>query len=158
VIARLNGHVRAGGLGLVGAADIAVAGPAATFAFTEVRLGLTPAMISITTAPRMRPRDAARYYLTGETFGPQQALDSGLITVIGEDVDEALAPILTALAACSPQGLAETKQLLSRNLLVDFDDDAALMQQWSARLFASEEAREGMQAFLERRPPRWVAP
>lgn len=158
VIARVDGHVRAGGLGLVGAADIAVAGPGATFAFTEVRLGLTPAIISLTTLGRMDERSAARYYLTGESFGADAAVASGLLTLAGDPVDEALAPVLTALAAASPQGLAETKALLIEAVVARFDRHAADRQAQSARLFASDEAREGMQAFLERRPPRWAPP
>lgn len=80
VIAYVNGHVRAGGLGLLGAADLAIAGPAATFAFTEVRLGLAPAVISLPLRPKLEPRAAARYYLTGETFDAVEAARIGLIT------------------------------------------------------------------------------
>jgi len=155
VVARLDGHVRAGGLGLVGACDIAVAGPAASFAFTEVRLGLAPAIISLTTLGRMTQRTAARYYLTGETFDAATAAASGLITVAADDVDATLAPILDALRACSPQGLAETKPLTTAAVRSEFAARSDAVQALSARLFASDEAREGMLAFLERRPPSW---
>ncbi|HLY34847.1 MAG TPA: enoyl-CoA hydratase family protein [Jatrophihabitantaceae bacterium] len=155
VIARVNGHVRAGGLGLVGACDIAVAGPAASFAFTEVRLGLAPAIISLTTLGRMTQRAAARYYLTGETFDAGAAAACGIVTIAADDVDTALAPVLDALRASSPQGLAETKSLTTAAVRADFAARGDAVQALSARLFASDEAREGMLAFLERRPPEW---
>ncbi|MDT4938657.1 MAG: enoyl-CoA hydratase [Pseudonocardiales bacterium] len=155
VVARVDGHARAGGLGLIGACDIAVAGPASTFAFTEVRLGLAPAIISLTTLGRMTERAAARYFLTGETFDAAAAASGGLISLAADDVDAALVPILEALRACSPQGLAETKPLTTAAVLADFAAHADEVQALSARLFASGEAREGMLAFLERRPPTW---
>jgi enoyl-CoA hydratase len=156
VVARLDGAVRAGGLGIVGACDIAVASDKASFAFTEVRLGLAPAIISLTTLGRMTERAAARYYLTGETFGAQAAADCGLITEAVDDLDAELATITDALWACSPQGLAETKPLTSRQARSAFAENGDEVQALSARLFASEEAREGMTAFLQKRPPRWV--
>lgn len=156
LVARVDGNVRAGGLGLVGACDIAVAGPRSTFAFTESKLGLTPAIISLTTQHRMSDRAAARYYLTAETFDAATAVETGLVTVAADDVDTALAPILDALRACSPQGLAETKRLTSAAVRAQFSARADEMQELSARLFASEEAREGMLAFLQKRPPAWA--
>jgi enoyl-CoA hydratase len=153
VVASLDGHVRAGGMGLVGACDIALAGPASTFAFSEVRLGLAPAIISLTTLPRLTARAAGRYYLTGETFDATTAARIGLITDAVDDIDAATHAVLDALRRSSPQGLRETKPLTTG--AVTFADGDALTEQ-SARLFASEEAREGMAAFLEKRPPRWV--
>ena len=82
----IDGHVRAGGLGLVGACDIVLTGPASTFAFTEARLGLAPAMISLTTLPRLDPRAASRYYLTGETFDAPTAARIGLVTEAVDDI------------------------------------------------------------------------
>ncbi|MGK5529708.1 enoyl-CoA hydratase family protein [Streptomyces sp. URMC 129] len=157
VVARVDGHVRAGGLGLLGACDLAVAGPAATFAFTEARLGLAPAIISLTTLPRMPERAAARWYLTGATFDAATAERIGLITEAAGDVDAALAALLDQLRACSPQGLAETKKLTTRGVLRAFDEHGEAVQEVSARLFDSEEAREGVLAWLEKRPPRWAA-
>lgn len=156
VIARADGHVRAGGLGLLGACDLAVAGPAATFAFTEVRLGLAPAVISLPLLPRLDPRAAACWYLTGATFDGPEAARIGLITAAGQDVDAVLAPYLDALRKASPQGLAQTKRLVTADVLRVFDRDADAMAELSARLFGSAEAQEGMRAFLERRPPSWV--
>lgn len=156
VIARLDGAVRAGGLGLVGACDLALAGPNSSFAFTEVRLGLTPAIISLTTLGRMSERAASRYYLTGETFGADAAAACGLVTAAPTDLDAALAELTEALRGCSPQGLAETKALTTEGTRAAFSEHGPAVQALSARLFASEEAREGMLAFLQKRPPRWA--
>jgi enoyl-CoA hydratase len=156
VVALIAGHVRAGGLGIVGACDIAVAGPTSTFAFTEVRLGLAPAIISLTTLGRLNERAAARYYLTGDSFGPQEAAAIGLITTAAADVDAQVAAIADSLRACSPQGLAETKPLTTLGTLGLFTERAEQVQAQSARLFASAEAQEGMQAFLQKRPPAWA--
>jgi enoyl-CoA hydratase len=156
VVASIDGHVRAGGMGLVGACDIAVAGPASTFAFSEVRLGLAPAIISLTTLPRLSARAAGRYYLTGETFRAPEAAAMGLITAAVDDIDAGTTAVLDALRAASPQGLAETKPLLTAELLAGFDANGEVLTLQSARLFASAQAAEGMAAVLEKRPPPWV--
>jgi enoyl-CoA hydratase len=153
VIASIDGHVRAGGMGLLGACDIALAGPASTFAFTEVRLGLAPAIISLTTLPRLTARAAGRYYLTGETFDASTAARIGLVTEAVDDIEAATHAMLDALRRASPKGLRETKPLTTRALTFA---DADLLTTQSARLFASDEAREGMTSFLEKRPPRWA--
>ncbi|WP_329553534.1 enoyl-CoA hydratase family protein [Streptomyces sp. NBC_00696] len=157
VVARVTGHVRAGGVGLLAACDIAAASTAsATFAFTEVRIGVAPAVISLPLLPRTDPRALARYYLTGERFDATEAARAGLLTAAGEDVDETLAPILDGLRRSAPEALAETKRLLTARVLETFDRDAADLTALSARLFGSAQAREGMTAFLERRDPAWV--
>ncbi|MGV9986418.1 enoyl-CoA hydratase family protein [Streptomyces olivaceus] len=156
VIARVAGHVRAGGLGLVAACDVAAASAAATFALTEVRIGVAPAVVSLTLLPRTDPRALARYCLTGERFDAAEAARIGLVTAAGDDVDVVLAPVLDGVRRASPQGLAETKRLLTARVLEAFDRDAADLTALSARLFASPQAREGMTAFLERRDPEWV--
>ena len=156
VIAAVDGHVRAGGMGLVGACDIAIAGPRSTFALTEARIGVAPAIISLTLLPKLAPRAAARYYLTGETFGPERAVEIGLVTNAAEDVAGAVAAVTTDLAKGSPQGLAASKALTTAAVLAGFDRDAQRLAEESARLFVSEEAREGMLAFLEKRPPHWA--
>ncbi|MYS38720.1 enoyl-CoA hydratase [Streptomyces sp. KhCrAH-43] len=156
VVARVTGHVRAGGLGLLGACDIAVAGPGASFALTESRLGLAPAVISMPLLPRIDPRAAGRYYLTGERFDAAEAERIGLVTLAAEDVDDALAPVLDGLRRASPQGLAASKALVTATVLQSFDQHAEDLIARSARLFASDEAREGMTSFLERRDPAWV--
>ncbi|WP_028802820.1 enoyl-CoA hydratase family protein [Streptomyces sp. 142MFCol3.1] len=156
VVARVTGHVRAGGLGLLGACDIAVAGEGASFAFTEVRIGVAPAVISLTLLPRTDPRALARHYLTGERFDAAEAVRTGLLTATGPDADEVLAPVLDGVRRSSPQALAETKALLTAKVLETFDRDAAGLTALSARLFSSAQAAEGMTAFLERRDAAWV--
>ncbi|MDQ0794720.1 enoyl-CoA hydratase family protein [Streptomyces sp. B1I3] len=162
VVARVTGHVRAGGLGLLGACDISAAGPEATFALTESRLGLAPAVISLPLLPRLDPRAAARYYLTGERFDAAEAVRIGLVSLAAasagsaDDVDKALVPVLDGLRRASPQGLAASKELVTATVLETFDRHAEDLIARSAALFASDEAREGMTAFLERRDPAWL--
>ncbi|WP_375486487.1 enoyl-CoA hydratase family protein [uncultured Mycobacterium sp.] len=158
VIGAINGHVRAGGFGLVGACDIAVAGPHSSFALTEARIGVAPAIISLTLLPKMSARAAARYYLTGEKFDAHEAAGVGLITMAADDVDAAVAKLVAEVRRGSPQGLAASKALTTAAVLEGFDRDAERLSVDSARLFASDEAREGMLAFLQKRPPRWAAP
>jgi enoyl-CoA hydratase len=156
VVARVTGHVRAGGLGLLAACDVAVAADTATFAFTEVRIGVAPAVISLTLLPRTDPRALARLYLTGERFDAAEAVRTGLLTAAGDDADAVLAPVLDGLRRSAPEALAETKRLLTARVLETFDRDAARLTALSARMFASADARAGMTAFLERREPPWV--
>lgn len=178
VVARVTGHVRAGGLGLLAACDIAAGGAGATFAFTEVRIGVAPAVISLPLLPRTDPRALARYYLTGERFGAAEAARIGLLTVAAPEgggadgtggtggpdavadavaaLDAVLEPVLDGLRRSAPGALAETKRLLTARVLESFDRDAAALTALSARLFASPQAREGMTAFLERRDAAWV--
>ncbi|MEU9063707.1 enoyl-CoA hydratase family protein [Streptomyces sp. NPDC048430] len=156
VVARVTGHVRAGGLGLLGACDISVAGPESSFALTESRLGLAPAVISLPLLPRLDPRAATRYYLTGERFDAEEAARTGAVTMAAEDVDKALVPVLDGLRRASPQGLKASKELVTATVLKSFDSHAEDLIACSAALFASDEAREGMTAFLERRDPAWV--
>jgi enoyl-CoA hydratase len=156
VVARVTGHVRAGGLGLLAACDISVAGPDASFAFTESRLGLAPAVISLPVLPRMDPRAAARYYLTGERFDAREAARTGLITEAAADPDMALAPVLSGLRRASPKGLTASKSLVTATILENFDRHAEALTALSASLFSSPDAHEGVTAFLERRDPAWV--
>lgn len=156
VIAAIDGHVRAGGLGLVGACDIAVAGNASTFALTEARIGVAPSIISLTLLPKMSARAAGRYFVTGEKFGAAEAADIGLITVAADDVGATVAELAAAIAQGSPQGLAASKALTTAAVIDDFELRAEKLTRESAQLFVSDEAREGMLAFLEKRPPRWV--
>lgn len=158
VVAVVDGHCRAGGVGLVGACDVVVAGTPSTFAFTESLLGLAPAIISLTTRSRLSDRDAADKYLIGAVFGALEAARIGLIThAAGEGELEAdVGATLTGLLAASPQGLRETKALLNAPLLATIESEGDALVALSTRLFASEEAREGMTAFKERRKPRWA--
>ena len=152
VVARVQGAVRAGGIGLVAACDIVVAAEEATFALTEVKLGLAPAVISLTVLARLTSRAAAYTFLTGETFDGVEAARIGLVTraVPAEDLDAAVDAVCASLATGAPQGLRETKALLSRDLLARIERDADHVAELSARLFGSEAAKEAMRAFLSK--------
>ncbi|MEU6894036.1 enoyl-CoA hydratase family protein [Streptomyces sp. NPDC046557] len=156
VVGRVTGHVRAGGLGLLGACDIAAAGPRSTYAFTETHLGVVPAVISAPLLPRLDPRAAARYFLTAEAFDAAEAARIGLLTLHGEDVDEALAPVLVGLRKAGPEALAATKRLLTAPVRAALAEDGAALTELSARHFASAEAREGITARFERRDTSWA--
>jgi enoyl-CoA hydratase/carnithine racemase len=153
VVARVAGPVRAGGIGMVAAADISVAGESATFALTEVRLGLAAATISLTVLPRLTDRAAAYTFLTGNAFDALEAARLGLLTltVPDSDLDEAVDTVLASLLKGVPQGLRETKKLLNRDLLVDIDARGKDLAELSAGLFGSSAAQEAMLAFLNRR-------
>ena len=153
VVVRAHGHVRAGGIGLVAAADIAISADDATYAFTEVRLGLTPAAISLTVLPRMTDRAAARSFLTGDVFTGHDAVATGLVTtaVVEDELNAEVDEVCASLAKGTPQGLRETKLLLGRHLVARIDEHGADLARLSARLFGSDEARAAMQAFLDRR-------
>ncbi len=153
VVSRLHGNVRAGGIGIVAASDIAISAEDAMYAFTEVRLGLTPAAISLSVLPRMTDRAAALTFLTGEVFDGTAAAAMGLVTrAVPEDrLDDEVRDVCTALAKGSPQGLRETKQLIGRPLVERIDTLGGDLAKLSARLFGSEEAKAAMLAFLNRR-------
>jgi enoyl-CoA hydratase len=158
VIARIDGHVRAGGLGLIGACDMVFAGPACTFALTEARLGLAPSVISVVLLPKMSARSSGRYYLTGETFDADTAERVGLVTQScgsAADLEGCLASALTGIRKASPQGLAASKALTTTAVLAAFETYGRRRAEESAELFGSEEAREGMTAFLSKRRPSW---
>ncbi|MBB3037660.1 enoyl-CoA hydratase family protein [Hoyosella altamirensis] len=156
VIGQINGHVRAGGMGLVGACDLVAAGPDSTFALTEARLGLAASIISLTLLPKMDSRAASRYFLTGEKFDSETAQQIGLVTQASADPAATVTQWSAELVKASPQGLRESKGLTTAEVLAGIDQRGDELAALSARLFASEEAREGMIAFLQRRPPRWA--
>ena len=156
VIGAIDGHVRAGGLGLVGACDIVVAGRSSTFALTEARIGVAPSIISLTLLPKMSARAVGRYFVTGEKFGADVAAEIGLVTVAVDDVNAAVAGLTAEIAKGSPQGLAASKRLTTAPILNAFDRQAEALTRQSAELFVSDEAREGMLSFLQKRPPNWV--
>ena len=153
VVTRLAGPVRAGGLGIVAASDVVICSEDVTFAFTEVRLALTPAVISLTVLLRLTSRGAADTFLTGRSFGADEAAQMGLVTraVAPEMLDDEVASVCADLAQGLPQGLRETKALLARPVLAHLDENAEEMAALSARLFGSDEAREAMTAFLNRK-------
>ena len=153
VVVVLGGPVRAGGLGLVGAADIVLAAESVTFSLTAVRLGLAPAVISVSLLERFSSRAAADTFLTARTFDAAEAVRMGLITraVPAASLDEPVAGVVAELAEGSPQGLRETKKLLNAGLLARIDRDGEAVARQSAELFGSDEAREAMLAFLSRK-------
>ncbi len=153
VVTRLHGNVRAGGIGIVAASDIALSADDATYAFTEVRLGLTPAAISLSVLPRMTDRSAALTFLTGEVFDGTSAAEMGLVTkaVPEDELDLELRQVCAALVKGNPQGLRETKQLLGGPLVERIDRHGDDLAKLSARLFGSDEAKAAMTAFLNRR-------
>ena len=153
VVVRLAGPVRAGGLGLVASADIAICSDDVTFAFTEARLGVAPAVISLTVLARMTSRAAFDTFLTGRTFDAAEAAAMGLVTrsVPADELDDEIARVCDDLRQAHPQGLAETKALLAREVVARIDAGADDMAALSARLFASDGAREAITAFLQRR-------
>jgi enoyl-CoA hydratase/carnithine racemase len=152
VVTKLGGPVRAGGLGIVAASDIVICSDVVTFAFTESRLALAPAVISLTVLPRLSSRAAADTFLTGRTFDAAEATAMGLVTrsVPTDDLDGAVEEACAELARAHPQGLRETKALLSRALVENIDAQAEEMAALSARLFGSSEARAAMTVFLTR--------
>ncbi|QIK67786.1 enoyl-CoA hydratase family protein [Nocardioides sp. HDW12B] len=151
-VARVHGAVRAGGIGIVAACDIAVAADSATFALTEVRLGLAASVISLTVLPRMTPRSASRTLLTGEKFDGAAAADMGLVTVAvpEAELDAELDRVVGDLLKGHPQGLAEGKKLLNADLLAGLEARGEERAALSARLFGSDAAREAMLAFLSK--------
>jgi len=159
VVARVHGAARGGGVGLVAAADVVVASNAATFAFTEVRLGIIPAMISPFCVERLGSARARRLFLTAETFDAEQGEAWGLVdhAVPAEDLDATVARVCQDLVRGGPGALAETKKLVRALRATAPDGVAGLTADWIARLRAGEEGQEGMSAFLEKRSPRWVS-
>ena len=153
VVARVHGAVRAGGVGIVAASDIVIAADDATFALTEVKLGLAAAIISLTVHARMNPRAAALTTLGGEVFSGADAAAYGLVTqaVPADALDERVATVCAQLATGASQGLRESKAILNRELVARIDAHGEEMAALSARLFASDEAREAMTAFLSRK-------
>jgi methylglutaconyl-CoA hydratase len=153
VVARVHGNVRAGGIGIVAASDIAVSAVDATYAFTEVRLGLAAAAISLSVLPRMTDRSAALTFLTGDVFTGRDAVRMGLVTraVPEEELNLEVDEICASLAKGSPQGLRETKRLLGGPLVQRIEEQGDDLARLSASLFGSDEARAAMRAFLDRK-------
>jgi methylglutaconyl-CoA hydratase len=155
IVAKLAGPARAGGVGIVAAADIAVAAHDATFAFTEVRLGVVPAVISVTVLPRLLSHAAHELFLTGETFDATRAVAIGLLNsaVPAGQLNAEVDHYTGMLTKGGPEALTLTKQLLRAPTMAQ---DFAAMLELSATRFASAEAQEGIRAFTEKRPPSWI--
>jgi methylglutaconyl-CoA hydratase len=149
VLCRVQGHAFGGGCGLVAASDIAVAAPDAIFAFSEVRLGLIPAVISPFAIAKIGPGNARRYFLTGERFEADTALRIGLVQEVAPDLDEAVGRVVSELLSAGPEAVRAAKRLV-----LDRPDGPETARRIAERR-ASEEGQEGLLAFLERRSPRW---
>ena len=158
VIAAVNGAAFGGGLGLVAAADIAIAAETAQMSFSEVRIGVIPAMISVVVVPKLGRHQAMRLFLTGERFDARRALEYGLLHRVAPaaELTAAVDAEVHAIAQGGPQAVAEAKKLVRTVSRLPEDEAYAYAERKIAALFASEEAAEGMRAFAERRPPRWA--
>jgi methylglutaconyl-CoA hydratase len=150
VVARVQGHALGGGAGLVAAADIAIAEPKAVFAFSEVKLGIIPAVISPFTLAKIGVSHARRYFVTGERFDAETALRIALVHEVTSDRAAALDRLLGELRTAGPRAARHAKRLV-----LDRPDGAE-----TARLIAerrtSDEGQEGLRAFLDRRRPSWA--
>jgi methylglutaconyl-CoA hydratase len=158
-VGRLAGHCVAGGMGLAAAMDLSVGIVDAKFGFTEVRIGVAPAMISVLCLPKMREADARAAFLRGARFTGAEAARMGIINeaVERDHLDAAVEAIVADLLLAGPGALAAAKRLLAEVPSMAPTEAFAWTQQLSSQLFRSDEAREGMAAFLEKRPPRWAA-
>jgi methylglutaconyl-CoA hydratase len=160
VVARIAGHCMGGGVGLAAACDISVADDAAKFGFTEVRVGVAPAIISVVCLPKLRRADALELFLSGERISAARAVEVGLITraVAAADLDGEVVAVVAKLLAGGPSALAAAKRLVYT--IPGMDREAAFTRttEVSQALFASAEAAEGMAAFREKRLPSWAPP
>jgi methylglutaconyl-CoA hydratase len=150
VVARVQGYSLGGGSGLVTCADIVVAAPDATFGFTEVRLGIIPAVISPFVFARIGTGAARRFFLTGERFDAATALRIGLVDEVADDQDEAVGRIAGEILESGPEATRAAKRL-AREAPSDGEELARI----AAGLRAGSEGQEGLRAFLEKRAPAW---
>jgi len=150
VVAVVHGHALGGGVGLVAVADIVLSDPGTVFAFSEVKLGIVPAVISPFALRKIGQSAGRRYFVTGERFDAETALRIGLVHEVTSDRDAALARVLAELRTAGPRAARHAKRLV-----LDRPDGPE-----TARLIAerrtSDEGQEGLRAFLERRPPAWA--
>ena len=155
-MARVQGAALGGGSGLVSSVDIAVAGPKALFGFTEVRLGLVAAVISPFVLRRLGHSVAKEKFLTGERFGPEEALRIGLVHKVSEDLDEAVNKVVQQLLKGSPQAQAASKGLVEDVWDLPEEKQLEAASKYIAEARASEDGREGLAAFLNKRKPNWL--
>ncbi len=159
VICAVNGAAFGGGLGLVAACDITLAVDTARFSFSEVRIGVIPAMISVVVLPKLGEHNTMRLFLTGERFDAARALEYGLLhrVVAADELEDAVQKEIGAVAKGGPVAIREAKKLVRTVARLDEDAAFAYAEERIAELFASPEAAEGMAAFAEKRDPAWVA-
>jgi methylglutaconyl-CoA hydratase len=150
VVARVQGHALGGGCGLVACCDIVVAEPGAQFAFSEVKLGIVPAVISPFALAKIGPGAARRFFVTGERFTADVALRIGLVHEVAGDLDAAVERLVAELLTVGPDAARAAKQLARAPLAADETAERIAAQRTSA------EGQEGLRAFLEKRPPRWT--
>jgi methylglutaconyl-CoA hydratase len=157
-VGRINGHCVAGGVGLAAVMDISIALDTALFGFTEVRIGVAPSMISVVCLPKMRRADASEAFLRGNRFSAGEAVRMGLINkaLSAENIDAELTNVLNDLLKGEPNALAAAKQLSTTVPSMSIEEAFRWTTTLSMGLFASDEAREGISAFLEKRPASWV--
>ena len=157
-VGRIAGHCVAGGMGLAAAMDISIAIEEAKFGFTEVRIGVAPAIISVVCLPKIRPADAREAFLRGNRFLAPEAARMGLINaaVPVEELDAAVDAAVADLKAGGPEAIAAAKQLMARVPGMPIDEAFQWTGELSASLFRGEEAAEGMRAYLDKRPPSWT--
>ncbi|HIF92233.1 MAG: enoyl-CoA hydratase-related protein [Myxococcales bacterium] len=160
IIGRIDGHVVGGGNGLASALDISIAREDVKFGFTEVRLGVVPAIISVVCLPKMRRGEAMEAFLRGHRFSGTRAAELGLINraVPGDQLDAAVEEVLADLRKGGPEALGLAKSLVYEVPRREMTDAIEWTTALSGRLFAGEEAKEGMKAFLEKRPASWASP
>jgi methylglutaconyl-CoA hydratase len=149
VVVRVQGNALGGGAGLVAAADIAIAARDAVFAFSEVKLGIIPAVISPFALAKIGPGAARRYFLTGERFDAETALRIGLVHELADDIDGAVDGVVGELLTSGPEAAREAKRLVRE---APPPEETARI---AARLRSGEEGQEGLRAFLEKRTPSW---
>jgi methylglutaconyl-CoA hydratase len=157
-IAAVNGPARAGGVGLMACCDLVVVRSDLTFAFTEVRIGVAAAIISVPILRRVNGNHLAAAFLTGEPFDARFARDVGLVTHVTADVDATVAALVAGIRMGAPRAVAESKRMLRVVPTLERDEAFERMRALSDELFASPDAAEGMAAFAEQRPPRWQPP
>jgi methylglutaconyl-CoA hydratase len=150
LVARVHGYALGGGSGLLACADVAVASRDATFGFSEVRLGIIPAVISPFVLAKLGSGAARHLFLTGERFDAETALRIGLVHEVADDVDAAFERVVGELLRSGPRATREAKRLV-RTRPTDGEELARI----AARLRASDEGQEGLRAFLEKRDPAW---
>lgn len=160
VVARITGAAMGGGLGLAAAADISIVAADARFGFTEVRLGVAPAIISVVCLPKMRRGDAMEAFLRGRRFDGARAAELGLVTraVAAERVDDEVNDVIADLTRGGPNALAAAKRLVNEVPAMDTTTAFEWTTAYSAALFETDEAAEGMRAFLDKRDATWVVP
>ena len=158
VIVAANGHAFGGGVGLVAVADIALAADTAQFSFSEVRVGVIPAMISVVVLPKLGVHQAMRLFLTGARFNAAQAVTYGLLhrAVAADDLARAVQEEVDAIKLGGPIAVAEAKRLIRTVTRLPMDEAFAYAEEKIAALFASPEAAEGMMAFVSKRKPQWA--